>query len=64
MSDAREGVNAVQPREGYQYERMTRCRGCDAWIAWWLTPAGKQSPHDLDGTSHFATCPKAKDFKR
>lgn len=36
-----------------------RCRSCGAPIVWWVTPSGKLSPHDPDGTSHFATCPHA-----
>jgi hypothetical protein len=39
------------------------CRGCRASIAWAQTPAGRTSPLDRDGTSHFATCPEAERFR-
>jgi hypothetical protein len=53
----------VEPRDGYTFIHARRCRGCDALIYWWETVAGKPSPHDRDGTSHFATCPKASQFR-
>lgn len=40
------------------------CKGCGAAIAWVKTPAGKSMPVDADGTPHWGTCPKAKDFKK
>lgn len=47
------------PKEG-----STHCRGCGAEIEFWRTPKGKIIPLDA-GTleSHWATCPKAKDFR-
>lgn len=53
-----------RPREGYQFKHVKRCRGCTALIAWWETPAGKWSPHDFDGVSHFATCPVHEQFRK
>jgi hypothetical protein len=55
---------AVEPREGYQYRDAGKCKGCGAPMIWWETPAGKLSPHDLDGTSHFATCPLQERFRK
>jgi hypothetical protein len=40
------------------------CSGCAAAIAWISTATGKRMPVDADGTSHFATCPKAAHFRR
>lgn len=42
----------------------TTCRGCGAEIYWIRTIKGKLMPVDPDGTSHFATCPKAKSFRK
>jgi len=39
------------------------CRGCGAKLYWIVTQAGKRMPVDPDGTSHFATCPKADSFR-
>lgn len=41
-----------------------KCKGCAATIYWVKTPAGKNMPVDADGTPHWSSCPKAKDFKR
>ena len=41
----------------------SRCSGCKALIYWIKTDAGKNMPVDPDGTSHFATCPKASSFR-
>ena len=53
----------VPPREGHQYIESRRCKGCGATIHWWETVAGMHEPHDLDGTSHFATCPLQARFR-
>lgn len=42
----------------------SRCRSCGAPVEWRMTAAGKRSPYDLDGTSHFATCPDAARWRR
>lgn len=39
------------------------CRGCGALIVWIVTKNDKRMPVDSDGTSHFATCPKASNFR-
>ena len=54
----------TSPREGYVYIGARACTGCGALIHWWRTLNGKPSPHDQDGTTHFATCPKAARFRR
>lgn len=41
-----------------------KCRSCHAEVLWTTTPAGKRSPLDRDGKSHFATCPQAKEWRR
>jgi len=41
-----------------------RCRGCGVNIMWVRTRTGQAAPFDEDGTSHFATCPKAAAFRR
>jgi hypothetical protein len=40
-----------------------KCRGCGAEIYWVETKSGKNMPVNRDGTSHFATCPKADEFR-
>lgn len=40
------------------------CRSCGAAIVWTITKAGKRSPVDPDGTTHFATCPQGKEWSR
>ena len=52
------------PRPGYTFRQASRCRGCGARMYWWETVAGKLSPHDLDGTTHFATCPVRERFRK
>jgi hypothetical protein len=56
--------HARRPRADYIFRQVARCRGCHGRMAWWETPAGKWSPHDLDGTSHFATCPVQQQFRK
>lgn len=52
------------PRDGYTFLQAKPCKGCGALIYWWETINGKPSPHDLDGTSHFATCPFREQFRK
>lgn len=44
--------------------RTSHCKGCGADITWVKTASGKMTPVDPDGTPHWSTCPKAKDFKK
>jgi hypothetical protein len=42
-----------------------RCRSCGAPVEWRRTAAGKWCPYDAGtATSHFTTCPDAKDWSR
>jgi hypothetical protein len=50
----------AMPGPDWIRKNESRCRSCGAPIIWWITPAGRRSPHDPDGTSHFATCPHAE----
>ena len=61
---------------GYEYDNDSTCRGCEAPIEWWITPAGKKMPITVKKAGnvllfsgevrepHWASCPNAKDFKR
>lgn len=42
---------------------ISRCRGCKDIIYWVKTKNGNLMPINPDGKSHFATCPKADDFR-
>ena len=44
--------------------RLSHCSGCGRGIYWVFTKNGKRMPVDPDGQPHWATCPKAKEFKR
>lgn len=50
--------------EGWSADRPGLCRSCKADIMWATTPAGKPSPLNPDGTSHFATCPQADSWRK
>jgi hypothetical protein len=62
--------------EGYEYDNDGFCRGCGELIEWWITPNGKKMPMEVVKTAiiqhatadvrqpHFASCPKAADFRR
>ena len=40
------------------------CKGCGEPIYWIKTIRGQNMPLNLDGTSHWATCPKAGEFRQ
>jgi hypothetical protein len=40
------------------------CRSCGARIAWLRTTKGNLAPVNPDGTSHFADCPQAGDWRK
>lgn len=40
------------------------CRSCRAKIFWIVTAAGKRMPVNPDGTSHFANCKHAADWRK
>ena len=58
------GVTGWMLPEGYRPDNYAACRGCGQRILWAFTLAGKKSPHDPDGTSHFATCSAAARFRK
>lgn len=39
------------------------CKGCRAVIYWLETGNGKRLPIDADGTTHWASCPAANQFR-
>jgi hypothetical protein len=43
---------------------ICRAEECGATIFWIRTIGGKRMPVNPDGTSHFATCKKADEFRR
>ena len=46
--------------EGWTFDdQPSRCRSCRAEILWGTTPVLRKVPLNLDGTSHFRTCPQA-----
>ena len=53
-----------QVPDGYQPSQPGFCRGCNALVLWARTPRGKSTPLDADGGPHWATCPRANDFRR
>ena len=40
------------------------CAGCKAVVVWLKTKNGKSAIYDLDGRSHWATCPNSAEFKK
>lgn len=44
--------------------QQSHCKGCKAIIYWIKTESGRPMPVDPDGTSHFASCPNASDFRK
>jgi len=40
------------------------CQGCEANIYFVRHLNGRNAPYDADGVNHFATCPKAENFRR
>jgi hypothetical protein len=57
-------------KAGYTRDIYTRCKGCQQSIEFWITPAGRKIPMDFmrdpetPAISHFATCPKAAQFRK
>lgn len=50
--------------EGWEPSSFGTCRSCKAAVLWCVTPAGKRSPVNADGTSHFSTCPQADNWRK
>jgi len=49
---------------GWRADNQSKCRSCGAEIMWCITPGEKRAPLNRDGTSHFATCPQAADWRQ
>lgn len=46
-------------------QRIGHCRSCDAPVLWYTSvKSGKRSPFNADGTSHFANCPQAGEWRK
>lgn len=45
-------------------ERTSRCIACGRAILWRRTLSGARTPIDLDGETHWATCPRRELFAR
>lgn len=45
-------------------EPLSRCRSCGAGIYWGVTENGKKVPLNINTTSHFTTCPHAKQHSK
>ena len=43
---------------------MASCRSCGAPVEFKLTKNGKLCPFNPDGTSHFSSCPQAKQWSK
>ena len=50
--------------ECYEPANAGHCRGCGQVVLWTTTKAGRKAPLNADGSSHFASCPKADEFRR
>lgn len=49
---------------GWRADDEGVCRSCHAEVLWCFTPSEKKAPINRDGTSHFATCPQANDWRK
>jgi hypothetical protein len=56
---------------GYRFSSNALCKGCEAHIEWWTTPAGNNMPmsaHLVEGCeeliSHFVDCKNREQFRR
>lgn len=60
------GAENVNGRRRYPVEGrpVENCRACRACIVFVRTTSGALMPVNLDGTTHFATCPAADAFRR
>jgi hypothetical protein len=63
MYETEEGDLFVIPDGYLPDEHSARCRSCGALIVWCKTRAGKRSPTNPDGTSHFSDCPQADQWR-
>jgi hypothetical protein len=51
-------------KAGYSYSGSGNCRKCRARILWYRTPNDARIPINPDATTHWSSCPYAKDFKK
>ena len=58
------GLIVLGERREIADEPMAKCRSCDAPIKFVKTEAGKRSPQNPDGTSHFASCPQGERWSK
>lgn len=42
----------------------SKCRSCGAIVLWGKTRLEKRCPYNEDGTSHFTTCPAARQWTK
>lgn len=52
---------------GWDFSNHGECRSCHTKVTWAtrMTATGQtRAPFNDDGTSHFATCPQAADWRR
>jgi len=70
MSDKFPSTLFALEQSGYRRECYSRCKGCERPMEWWETPGGKRIPMDPmvqpgdAAVAHFATCPKAAEFRK
>lgn len=50
--------------EGYTFSGRGTCRSCGVPIVWAVTAKGRAAPLNLDGISHYATCPQAATWRK
>jgi hypothetical protein len=43
---------------------MARCKSCNAPIVWEKTENGKATPNNLDGSTHWSTCPHRREWRK
>jgi hypothetical protein len=55
---------AVALPAGWTADNLARCRSCKAEVIWAVHDSGKRAPFDMDGSSHFATCPQADYWRK
>lgn len=49
---------------GWKADNVGECRSCHQPVMWAITPKGNRAPLNPDGTSHFANCPQARDWRK
>lgn len=60
-------INQREQRIGFLAAAVTwkrQCKDCNEPVAWTKTASGKPMLINMDGVSHFATCPGAEQRRR